>query len=204
MKYLIQAGWLLLCLNFSGGCSLTSVWENDRKTSTKPEPLVDLFAADKIELIEEIWRQKESIDTLQGEKETLVQQNLKLSNEVRSHQIQERQNEREKQEALAQAKMAIAIPEESSGRYSEYDYHNMGIRAFTEGKYNTALANFRKSLALNPQFFEAHTNIGVVFITLGQPEQARLHLMKALDIQPDFKHAQFYLDQVEKLLDLKY
>lgn len=50
----------------------------------------------------------------------------------------------------------------------------------------TALAEFRKIIEIDPEFYRAYNNLGVALAGRGQVDEAIAHYQKALDIKPDF------------------
>lgn len=84
--------------------------------------------------------------------------------------------------------------------YSEFDFNELGVEAFSEGNYDLALALFNNSVVMNPKFHEGFTNMGVVYLALGQYENAIIYFRRALRIDPGFATAKNYLKQAESSL----
>ena len=53
------------------------------------------------------------------------------------------------------------------------------------GDYPQAIAAFKEALVLNPNFANAHAELGRVMIDVGEPEKTAEHVQKALDLNPD-------------------
>ena len=53
------------------------------------------------------------------------------------------------------------------------------------GQVDEAIAHYRRALEINPDYFEAHHNLGVVLFGRGQVDEAVIHYRKALNINPD-------------------
>ena len=56
--------------------------------------------------------------------------------------------------------------------------------------------SYRRVLAIKPDFFDAHYNLGVVLQRLGQLDDATASYRRALEIKPDFVDAQYNLGVV--------
>jgi len=48
-----------------------------------------------------------------------------------------------------------------------------------------ALAAYRQALAIDPDFAEAHNDLGVALVHLAQPAEARSHFERAVRAAPD-------------------
>jgi tetratricopeptide (TPR) repeat protein len=182
------------------GCSLYTAVDKNKRPAPNKNPNIDLFGASKLQLIDEIRVQRGTIVDLEKEKETLLKRNYELATIIRTLKIKEMKN--------PNGSGIAPIPPFSTSQNNqmnrgggglEYDFHNKGVEAFGKGNYPDALANFGKSLEINPNFFEAHTNMGVVFMTIGNFDKAIFHLKKALKLNPNFEYAQTYLEKVESL-----
>ncbi len=53
------------------------------------------------------------------------------------------------------------------------------------GDYQQAIEAFTEALNHNPNFANAHAELGLTMIDVGQPEKTAEHVQKALDINPD-------------------
>ena len=61
------------------------------------------------------------------------------------------------------------------------------------GRWDEAIAHYRKLLQLKPGHAEAHTNLGNALITLGKDDEAAACYAKALKLKPDFPLAHYNL-----------
>jgi len=53
------------------------------------------------------------------------------------------------------------------------------------GDYQQAIEAFKEALNHNPNFANAHAELGLTMIDIGQPEKTAEHVQKALDLNPD-------------------
>jgi tetratricopeptide (TPR) repeat protein len=59
-------------------------------------------------------------------------------------------------------------------------FHNeLGFALVEEGQLDEAIAEFRKSIELQPDFTDAHYNLGLALRHAGQEEEAQRHLDEA-------------------------
>jgi tetratricopeptide (TPR) repeat protein len=79
--------------------------------------------------------------------------------------------------------------EESAGKYFE--------RGCTldsdDGTYELAAEAYRAAIRLDPDFADAHCNLGAVFYNRGQREEARRHFERCLRLEPSHIEAHFNL-----------
>jgi Flp pilus assembly protein TadD len=61
---------------------------------------------------------------------------------------------------------------------------------FKKGRLNEAINEFREALRLNPDYAEAHCNLGAALGTQGRLDEAVTHLQEALRLRPDYPDAQ--------------
>jgi tetratricopeptide (TPR) repeat protein len=203
----IRLGLLALA---ASACSLfTAAVEDDAIPRHEEETKLDLFAAGKNELVDEVRRNRKTIQTLRKEKEFLLTENLRLSNELRALEVRAIEKQPETpppappptEIPAPDRQAALDLPTVSrKARLTAYDFHNQGVNAFSKGDYDEALANFYKSVAINPRFHEAFTNIGVVYMTVGKLDKAIQNFQAALKIKSDFQVAQNYLRQAEDIV----
>jgi tetratricopeptide (TPR) repeat protein len=64
--------------------------------------------------------------------------------------------------------------------------HFLGIAAYHEKEYDTAIRCINKALLLKPSYAEAHNNLGIVYQAVGQADQAIACYQKALSFNPHF------------------
>jgi tetratricopeptide (TPR) repeat protein len=70
-----------------------------------------------------------------------------------------------------------------------FTYSNRGITKFKNGDYNGALADFDKSISLDPGFTLAYNYRGLIKDKLGDKEGAMADLNRAIEYVPDFADA---------------
>jgi tetratricopeptide (TPR) repeat protein len=63
-----------------------------------------------------------------------------------------------------------------------------------------AVAHYQKALEINPNYAEAHYNLGKVFIQKGQLDAAITQFQEVLRLRPGFRSAQDDLDNAEALV----
>jgi len=63
-------------------------------------------------------------------------------------------------------------------------HYLLGSASFMRGDYPRAEEDFRKALALNPDFTEAHAGLGGVLARTGRTDEAIPHLGKAVEQSP--------------------
>jgi predicted TPR repeat methyltransferase len=71
--------------------------------------------------------------------------------------------------------------------------HNLGRLAEAE-------ASYRRALQINPDFAEAHCNLGITLHSLGRLEEAVMNCQKALQLKPDYADAHSSLGITLQLL----
>ena len=65
-----------------------------------------------------------------------------------------------------------------------------------QGKFDEAIACYRRALELIPAIAEAHGNLGNAFNEPGSPDQAAACFRRALELKPDFAEAHNNLGNV--------
>src|SRR5437762_1210030 len=65
-----------------------------------------------------------------------------------------------------------------------------GKKYLAEGKYNEAAIELRSAINLNPQLAEAHYNLALVYLGVGQLGDANQALEKTISLQPHNMAAQ--------------
>ena len=75
---------------------------------------------------------------------------------------------------------------------------NVGILLAGKGQLDAAIAEYRRVLAAEPNFFEAHCNLASALAAKGQLDGAIAALKKALSIRPDSVPAQRSLQALER------
>jgi tetratricopeptide (TPR) repeat protein/SAM-dependent methyltransferase len=76
----------------------------------------------------------------------------------------------------------------------------LGIVSADLGQSEQAVANYTKALQIEPDFTEAHYNLGNVLNGLGRSEEAVASLTRALALKPDFVEAHNNLGNIFKAL----
>lgn len=72
-------------------------------------------------------------------------------------------------------------------------YNILGLCQQGQGKYDEAIANFRKLLSLDPRIAEAHFNLALLFTQLDKTKEAIFSYRKALQLKPNLTSAHFNL-----------
>jgi len=63
--------------------------------------------------------------------------------------------------------------------------YGLGVRYLTEGRFDEALANLERALALRPDLPDPHVTMGELYLRWGKPAEALQHFLDARDILPD-------------------
>ena len=87
----------------------------------------------------------------------------------------------------------VRIDSETAGMHVK-----LGSQLFMEGNHEAAFENFQKALEINPEYFEAHYALGVLYATKELPDKASAHYKKALEIQSDSEKAHIQLAKILK------
>jgi len=66
------------------------------------------------------------------------------------------------------------------------------------GERQAAITQLKRILQDRPNFLPAHLNLGVMYYSMGQAEDARRHWQEALRLDPDNKSCHMYLSMLEK------
>jgi protein O-mannosyl-transferase len=64
-------------------------------------------------------------------------------------------------------------------------YNNLGFMLMEKGQLLEAMADFNKSLEINPNFNEPHNNLGDALIRVGQTNEAVIHFKRAVELDPE-------------------
>jgi tetratricopeptide (TPR) repeat protein len=82
---------------------------------------------------------------------------------------------------------------------NNYEYHfNVG-KLFEERNFaDSALANYKKVISLNPKHAPAYTRIGVIFFMKKTPNEAKKALMMAIRLDPQSGSPYFYLGKISR------
>jgi len=71
------------------------------------------------------------------------------------------------------------VPSEASKEFSR------GMAASKKGDEQRAVDHFQKAVSIDPEFADAHNNLGAAYAALGQLEPATEQFQKAIDLVPD-------------------
>lgn len=74
----------------------------------------------------------------------------------------------------------------------------LGNIEFERGNYQDASMNYEESVMQNPEFHEAHYNLGLCYYKLHRVEEARSQFQKAVDLSPDQEEYQKILNQLNE------
>jgi len=66
-----------------------------------------------------------------------------------------------------------------------------------EGKLSDAIGHYQRALRINPDYAEAHYNLGVALAQVGRVGEAIGHLEQALKLRPDFAPARNALARLQ-------
>ncbi|RLU16161.1 hypothetical protein DMN91_011921 [Ooceraea biroi] len=89
------------------------------------------------------------------------------------------QNDREYDVALSKYKIAAQTIPESSALWN-----NIGMCLYGKQKYVAAISSLKRAHYLNPMSCVPSCNLGVVFLTTGQPASAAIYLCAAVSAEP--------------------
>lgn len=70
----------------------------------------------------------------------------------------------------------------------------------SEGKFQDAEIIFKKILEIDPNYYKAYVNIGVICIKLNQLNEAEKNFQRAIEIKPDFELAYYNLGTIQEKL----
>ncbi|MFP6623715.1 MAG: tetratricopeptide repeat protein [Myxococcota bacterium] len=93
---------------------------------------------------------------------------------------------------VASIEVAAPGPEVSAGDHFERGCHLDADPA----TYEEAIAAYREALELDPDFADAHCNLGAVFYNRGERKDARRHFERCLRVDPGHVEAHFNLANV--------
>ncbi|EFN70730.1 Bardet-Biedl syndrome 4 protein-like protein [Camponotus floridanus] len=89
------------------------------------------------------------------------------------------QNHREYDVALSKYKVAAQIISESSALWN-----NIGMCLYSKQKYVAAISSLKRAHYLSPMSCVPSCNLGIVFLTTGQPASAAIYLCAAVSAEP--------------------
>jgi len=71
--------------------------------------------------------------------------------------------------------------------------HNLGAALQSAGQVNQAIAQYRRAVAIRPDYAPAYNNLGVALRAGGELEEAVASYERALALRPDYREAQYNL-----------
>ncbi len=104
-----------------------------------------------------------------------------LIEKIKSSKKEEKKEEKIEYRGLGQVLLEIGKEDELMSddiREDEYLANARGIAYFEKENYNEAVAQFKRALAINPNFKEAEFNLGYTLYILGNEKEGLLHLKK--------------------------
>jgi adenylate cyclase len=79
------------------------------------------------------------------------------------------------------------------------DFDMLGRTYFLAGRYEKAIAEYRKAVKIDPDYRDAHVGLASIYAILGRKEEARTEAAEILRIEPSFsikKYTEFMYFQV--------
>lgn len=90
-------------------------------------------------------------------------------------------------DGLVQEATACLVKALELGAVDARVHNALGAAHLRNQKHDDAIAQFRRALELNPDFAEAHSNLGyVLFREMEAFDEGALHIEKALTLEPDY------------------
>lgn len=86
--------------------------------------------------------------------------------------------------------LAGVTPETSSAQY------RLANALLARNEYDEALAKYRRSVALEPQFAFGHDGLGQTYVLMQRPSDAVIHFKKATELHPMWADSRYRLAQV--------
>ena len=77
--------------------------------------------------------------------------------------------------------------------------HERARKLFASGKLREASLELEKALALDPDYAEAHENLGALYVKLERPAEGESHLRRAIELNPSSSFAHSDLAAVQLL-----
>ena len=77
--------------------------------------------------------------------------------------------------------------------------HERARKSFAAGKTGDAARELEKALALDPEYAEAHENLGALYLKLNRPAEAEAHIRRAVELNPSSSFAHSDLSVIQFL-----
>ena len=77
--------------------------------------------------------------------------------------------------------------------------HERARKLFAAGQFSDAARELEKALALDPDFAEAHENLGALYLKLDRPAEAEQHVRRAIELNPSSSFAHSDLSALQLL-----
>ena len=79
-------------------------------------------------------------------------------------------------------------------------YYNLGMAAFHQKDFSTAINHFKRSIELNGKIAKTHNELATCYMQLGKWEQASIHFERTLSLDPAMSSAHNNLGVCYKML----
>jgi adenylate cyclase len=83
-------------------------------------------------------------------------------------------------------------------------YINLGVSYYTLGRYEDAVAQYRKSLALSPNSLPSYRELSMVYMEMGKEDEARAAAKEVMRIDPNFSLEHFAKTLLQAYKDQDY
>ena len=90
------------------------------------------------------------------------------------------------------------IQQQPAAKSNQETHYELGIAYRDSKMYTEALAEFQKTIDLDPDFVDAYTSLGEVYLEMGQLNDAETAANAALRIDPNFEPARQLLDAIKQ------
>ncbi|MBI5590972.1 MAG: tetratricopeptide repeat protein [Deltaproteobacteria bacterium] len=91
------------------------------------------------------------------------------------------------------AAIAMNWPMVSTNPYKSNTYYNIAVSLEKSGRTDAAMANYVRSLEIDPNQAMAHNNAGILLYRKGRVSEARVHFEKAVVINPNLSEPHYNL-----------